>query len=185
MTTLTQTKASALPRTGATALYLALVGFSLAFVITSISSIADRRATIAAEEDTLAQLEGRSVPTHRGDDLLLGAAPAGSPFLQGQTITVAGAALLQRIAASITKIGGKILSSQVDLQKADAKDGWIGLIVSCEIDQPSLQRLLYDVEAGMPFLFVDQLIVDAPDGGPSGGRLKVVLSVSGQWLERK
>ncbi len=185
MTPNDQPKTSAMRRIGAAALYLALVGASLVVVFLSVSSVADRRANIAAEEDALAQLEGRSPRTPRGVDLPLAGVPTGSPFLQGQTVNVAGAALIQRVAASITGIGGKILSSQVDLQKSDAKDGWIGLIVSCEIDQISLQRLLYDIEAGMPFLFIDQLVVDAPDGSPSGGRLKVVLSVSCQWLGRK
>lgn len=185
MTMRSWTKKPVLRNAGAAAFYVALVGLSLVVVIMSISSIADRRANIAAEENTLALLEGRSLFAHKDNDTLFGSAPTGSPFLQGQTVNVAGAALLQRVAASIIKIGGKILSSQVDLQKAGAKDGWIGLIVSCEIDQPSLQRLLYDVEAGMPFLFIDQLVVDAPESGPSGGRLKVVLSVSGQWLARK
>jgi general secretion pathway protein M len=185
MTTRSWTTTLALRRAGATALYAGLVGLSFIFVVMSIASIADRRANVAAEEETLAQLEGRSLSVHRDDDSPFGGAPNGSPFLQGQTVNVAGAALLQRVATSITRIGGKILSSQVDLQKTDAKDGWIGLIVSCEVEQPSLQRLLYDIEAGMPFLFIDQLVVDVPDTNASGSRLKVVLSVSGQWLGRK
>jgi len=185
MTMLSWTKMPALRRAGAAVLYAGLVASSLILVITLIASIAERRANVAAEEETLAQLEGRSLTVRRDDDSPFGAVPTGSPFLQGQTVNVAGAALLQRVAGSVTRIGGKIVSSQVDLQKADAKEGWIGLIVSCEIDQPSLQKLLYDVEAGMPFLFIDQLVVDAPENTPAGGRLKIVLSVSGQWLGRK
>ena len=38
----------------------------------------------------------------------------------------------------------------------------MSLIASCEVDQPALQQLLYDIEAGMPFLFVDQLEAQAP-----------------------
>jgi general secretion pathway protein M len=36
----------------------------------------------------------------------------------------------------------------------------------------------------MPFLFVDQLVVQAPQastGEESGGRMRVLLGVSGQW----
>jgi hypothetical protein len=43
-----------------------------------------------------------------------------------------------------------------------AKTGFVGLLVSCEMEQPSLQKLLYDLEAGMPFLFIDQLDVQVP-----------------------
>ena len=96
-------------------------------------------------------------------------------------MTVAGAALLQRVGAAVNRIGGNILSSQVELQKADSKDGWIGLVVSCEIEQSALQQLLYDLEAGMPFLFIDQLMVQAPVVGVQESRTRVLLSVSGLW----
>ena len=105
----------------------------------------------------------------------------GSPFLEGQTVTVAGAALLQRVADAVTRFGGNVLSSQVELQGTQAKDGYISLIASCEIDQTALQRLLYDVEAGMPFLFIDQLVAQAPAAAGEGGRMRVLLSVSGLW----
>jgi general secretion pathway protein M len=173
-----------LQRPGAIALYVAFVVLSLVATIMSISAIAERRANIAAEEHMLAQLAGHSY-VRKNDNAPLGAAPSGSPFLQGRTMNVAGAALLQRVAGAITRAGGNVLSSQVDLQKADAKDGWVGLVVSCEVEQSSLQTLLYDIEAGMPFLFIDQLVVDAPEIGADGGRLKVLLSVSGQWLSGK
>ena len=77
---------------------------------------------------------------HKDDGSPLGTPPTGSPFLEGQTVNVAGAALLQRVATAVNQIGGSVLSSQVDLQKADAKDGWIGLVVSCEIEQAALQQ---------------------------------------------
>ena len=43
-----------------------------------------------------------------------------------------------------------MLSSQIDLQGTDSKKGFVSLTASCEVDQPALQQLLYDVEAGMP-----------------------------------
>jgi len=48
-----------------------------------------------------------------------------------------------------------------------------------------LQKVLYDLEVGMPFLFVDQLDVQVPQMAASNeagaGRIRVVLGVSGQW----
>jgi general secretion pathway protein M len=46
-----------------------------------------------------------------------------------------------------------------------------------------VQPLLYDLEAGMPFLFIDQLVVQAPQAGTGeeGSRMRVLLAVSGQW----
>jgi general secretion pathway protein M len=63
------------------------------------------------------------------------------------------------------------------------------LLVSCEMEQPALQKLLYDLEVGMPFLFVDQLDVQVPQttaADESGtGKIRVVLGVSGQWQGNK
>jgi general secretion pathway protein M len=61
------------------------------------------------------------------------------------------------------------------------------MLASCDIDQPNLQRLLYDIEAGMPFLFVDQLVVQTPLSTASSGegKLRILLSVSGQWQGAK
>ena len=57
------------------------------------------------------------------------------------------------------------------------------------MEQPALQRLLYDLEVGMPFLFVDQLDVQVPQtttGNESGtGKIRVVLGVSGRWQGNK
>src|SRR5271166_3591323 len=50
-------------------------------------------------------------------------------------------------------LGGNVLSSQIDLQGPHSAEGFIGLTESLEIDQASLQPLLYDLEAGMPYLF--------------------------------
>jgi general secretion pathway protein M len=51
------------------------------------------------------------------------------------------------------------------------------------VDQPGLQQLVYDLEAGLPLLFVDQLVVQAPPAvvNTGEGRLRVLLTVSGQW----
>jgi general secretion pathway protein M len=164
----------------AVAIYVVLVGVLLATTWIALSSIGERRAMVLAAENMLAQLEGRSLAAKDGRSPL-GAAPAGSPFLEGPTVNVAGAALLQRVGAAVTRIRGNVLSSQVELQKADSKDGWVGLVVSCEIEQASLQQLLYDLEAGMPFLFIDQLVVQAPVVGVEESRMRVLLAVSGQW----
>ena len=55
------------------------------------------------------------------------------------------------------------------------------------IDQSGLQRLLYDVETSIPFLFVDQLVVQVPASiAASGdGKLRILLAVSGQWQGAK
>lgn len=162
--------------------YWLIVAALLALVAQSLVGIADRFATVAATTDLLAQIEDRrSSPNLPGG--LPTTAPAGSPFLEGPTVTVAGAALLQRVTGAVAKVGGTIQSSQVELQGAQSGDGFISLTASCEMPYTMLQPFLYDLEAGMPFLFVDQIVAQAPvaAGGPENGPMRVLLSVSGQW----
>lgn len=170
---------------GAAAIYIALLAVLIGVVWYAVSAIGERRATVQATETMLAQLEGRSLQAARGGGGPLGTAPPGSPFLEGQTVTVAGAALLQRVGGAVSHVGGSVLSSQVELQRADSQDGWIGLIVSCDLNMESLQQLLYDLETGMPFVFMDQLVVQAPVTGVAASRMRVLLAVSSQWGGRK
>jgi general secretion pathway protein M len=166
----------------AVTLYLAAIGLLASGSFVALADIADRRAAVAAMSELLTRLEGR-VPQHASDPSSPpGPAPAGSPFLEGQTVTVAGAALLQRVATTVTRLGGSVLSSQVDVAGPEAKNGYVNLIVSCEIEQAALQALLYDLESGMPFLFIEQLVAQAPTNMAAGGeRLRLLLAVSGMW----
>ncbi|MFO1133992.1 MAG: type II secretion system protein GspM [Rhodoblastus sp.] len=109
--------------------------------------------------------------------------PAGSAYIEGQTTTVAGAALQQRIGAILAEAGGSVLSSELDLRDAGAEGGRIGLVVACDIDQNALQRALYEIEAGMPVLTVDRLSVQTAAGNEKSAapRLRAQLSVSGVW----
>ncbi len=173
----------------AAALYVVVV---LALASASVLAVLDfmqRRQDVAATADTLNLLQARNPVRHLAATAGAGdaAVVTGSPFLEGPTVTVAGASLMERVAGAITRVGGNMLSSQVDLQGTQAKDGFVAVSVSCEIEQSSLQKLLYDLEAGMPFLFVDQLVAQTPEGAPGavGSRLHLLISVSGQWQGAK
>ena len=167
----------------AVVLYIAVLGALLATAVFAISDIAGHRERLSQTADLLDQLRGRK--PRGGSASSVAAEHPGTPFLEGPTVTVAGATLLQRVASAVANVGGTIQSSQVDVLGTQARDGLVGLVVSCEMEQPALQKLLYDLEAGMPFLFVDQLDVQVPQttaATESGaGRIRVVLGVSGQW----
>jgi general secretion pathway protein M len=170
---------------GAAILYLGLVLLFGVIAWTTTVDLLERRAAIAATADDLAQLEGRKPAAPRGD--VNAAGMTGSPLLEGATITTGGASLLQRVADAVTKLGGNILYTQVDLQGAQSKEGFVSVTVSCEVEQPALQQLLYDLESGMPFLFVDQLVAQGPavPGTMPEGKLRVLIAVSGQWQGSK
>jgi len=165
----------------AVASYAAVVIVLIALAWSCMSDILERRQAIAASADLLAQLEGRK-PRTAAPGSAESHIPTGSPFLEGQTLTVAGAALLQRVADAVTKVGGNVLSSQVDVQGVQAKDGYVSVLASCELDYAALQKLLYDLEAGMPFLFIEQVVAQTPQtGSVETGRMRLLLSVAGRW----
>jgi general secretion pathway protein M len=156
---------------------LLLIGFSLSEMVT-------RRQEVSQLSETLAQIQGRGIARRSGDVRESQARPEGSPFLEGQTITVASAALLQRVADAVLRVGGTMLSSQVELEGANAKVGFVSVVATCELEEPKLQALLYDLEAGMPFLFIEQLVAQLTTTSGSQ-RMRLLLSVSGQWQAPK
>jgi general secretion pathway protein M len=166
--------------------YTVLVFALLFTVITSIADIFGQRAEVASSAAMLEQLDGRRPATAPGQSTDV-SMPSGSEFLEGATVTVAGAALIQRVAGAVTKFGGNVLSTQVELKGTQSKAGFLSILASCEIEQVGLQQLLYDLEAGMPFLFIDQLVVQAPStlSGSGNGKLRILLAVSGQWQGSK
>jgi len=93
----------------AVVLYLAVTGGLLATAGLSIANILDHQRALAQTSDLLDQLRGRKA---RGAASASADHP-GTPFLEGRRLTVAGAALLQRVATAIGNVGGTIQSSQV------------------------------------------------------------------------
>jgi general secretion pathway protein M len=165
--------------------YVGLVVVLLFTVVTSISDLIDQRSEVTASANMLEQLEGHRTGAKKnvpGETM-----PSGSAYLEGATVTIAGASLLQRVASAVSKFGGNVLSTQLDVQSPSSKPGFLSMIASCEIEQPQLQQLLYDLEAGMPFLFIDQLVIQTPTTatGSQPGKLRVLLGVSGQWRGAK
>jgi general secretion pathway protein M len=183
----------AIPRYLGPAPYVAAIGYcalllALAFVVWGgVADVVGERAAIAAATDVLSRLEGRSPPPSAPTGSADVSISTGSAFLEGATVTVAGAALLQRVARAVAQRGGNILSSQVDLEGVKSKASFVSITVSCEIEEPRLQQVLYDLEAGMPFIFVDQLVVQAPVAASAapGGKMRVLLGVSSQWQGAK
>ena len=139
-------------------------------------------ADMALLRERAAQLDSR-VTSNLNGDASGGAELARSPFLEGQTVTLAGAALQQRIERGVAGAGGVLLSSQVDLDGPQSKDRFLSLTVSLDITEPNLQAFLYDLEAGTPYLFVDSFEARAPEavGGANSERMRVTMIVSGQW----
>jgi general secretion pathway protein M len=169
------------PPSIAASVYGGLLVVLIAAAALPLKGLLDQRSAVEQLSETLRQLDARG-PAATHPDAAGDATMAGSAFLEGSTVTIAGAALLQRVNGVVTRHGGSVSSSQLDLQGTQAKDGFISVTANFDLEQPALQQIIYDLEAGMPFLFVDELVVQGPSpAATSGGKLHVSISVSGQW----
>lgn len=162
--------------------YVVLVGGLVAISATTLLGLVQNARAISAQSRLLAEISNRKPP-------LVASAPGAraltdSPFLDGESVTIAGAALQQRVASAIVTAGGTVMSSQIDVDGEEAGNGIVRLLTSFEVSQSGLQKMLYDIEAGMPFLFVVSITVEAPQG--SGEQVSAVMRVSmeveGRWL---
>ena len=168
----------------AAVLYLAAVGLFVVTAALGILNITDHIRGLQQTSEELEQLrsrEGRTPPVQAGE-------AEADPFLEGPTLTVASAALQQWVNAAIVGVGGAVQSSQVDITTG-GKDGIVSLLINFELDQPALQKLLFNLETGSPLLFIDQIDVQTPQSGLASddraGLLRVSLDLSGRWRGAK
>src|SRR5450631_453718 len=85
----------------AAGLYVAVAGGLLAVAGLAVADIVDHQRALAQTSDLLDQLQGRKA---RGGTSSVAAEHPGTPFLEGPTVTVAGATLLQRVAAAVSDV---------------------------------------------------------------------------------
>ena len=163
----------------AVAVYLAAVACFLGGSLWLIGDLMTRSDRVAQMSSRLEQLSARSPQRKVGAPDKAGL----SLFLSGRTMTIAAAALEQRVKDAVERSGGELTSSQVEPDNQDAKDGFVRLTASIEVDQPGCQKILYEVEAGTPYLFVDKLSIQSPEdfGEPETGRFRMTLAVVAQW----
>ena len=162
--------------------YVVLVVICVLTTLFMLADIFEQYRARTASLEALARLEGRFSSEHGGIKHLR---PTGSAFLEGKTITVANAALLQRLTSIIINARGTVVSSEMVQRAGQTKDDYVSAIANCELEQDALQRVLYEIEAGMPFLFIDQLNVRVAPDASQGARLRVMLGVAGVWTGGK
>jgi general secretion pathway protein M len=161
--------------------YGALVIALVITVFVAAIDLVQRHRAIIESTELLARFEHRTPSPSAEPGRVTGDQPQGSPFLDGQTVTIASAALLQRVNDAITRAGGNVVSSEVAPQDSRSADGFVQITATCELEQKALQGLLYDIEAGMPFLFVNQILAQAPSPESQNGQMRLELVVSGLW----
>jgi general secretion pathway protein M len=143
----------------------------------SLTAAFDDDAWLADNRDRGRALAPRPAPTPPGGD----PAPAAGALVGAKTVGVAAASLQQRVEAAAREVGAKTLSSRVDPQSASAANGALAYVGEIELDAAVLQRLLYNIEAGTPFLEIDDLSIRPLRDAEAGERLRVSLAVTAYW----
>jgi len=138
----------------------------------SLRQAASDVALVGAEAQALQAREARFRPR-------AGRSPSLAPSFVARSITLAGAALQQRIEAAVASAHGQLISSKVDVAAGRDKSR-IALSAEMTIDEKDMQALLFDIETGRPYLFVDAFEARSAQGAGTPA-LRVSLSVSGQW----
>ena len=161
---------------------VAVVVVALGAALSSALSLRDARADLARLNEQALDLDARE----KRLTLSTGGEKAASPFFEAHTITLAGAALQQRLEAAVTAAHGRLVSSRVEVAPRGDERA-ISLAAELTIPEPDMQSLLYDLETGRPYLFVESIEARAPEKSAeaSAGALRVALTVSGQWNATK
>jgi general secretion pathway protein M len=158
----------------------ALAAIALALAAAASTALALRQtqgevALLRAQAQALEARAQRASPRRAAD-------PNASPFFRASSITQAGAALQQRMEAAIAAAHGRLISSKVEVASG-ADRSRISLTAEMTLAAGDMQALLFDLETGRPYLFVNAFEARAQEGAATGA-LRVSLAVSGQWSPR-
>jgi general secretion pathway protein M len=141
---------------------------------------------LAEQRDQLAALEARSRTTvnRRAQNQNL-AAPA-TAFLDAPTSGLATAQFQSYLSELVAGQHAVLVSSGIPVE-SDAKDDAIRLQISLNATLSALQALLYRLESGSPYVFVDALLVQrtgSAERAASDPALKVNLTVRAFWRRK-
>ena len=110
---------------------------------------------------------------------------AAAGYLTGANETLVAAELQDRLKAAVAHTGGQLKSTQVVTTAENTKSRRVVVRGQISVSLASLQRVLYEIESGTPYLFVENLDihpVSNPRAGSNAdgdGLLEVRLDVYG------
>ena len=153
----------------------------IVWIVWSVGAALTTAQAVRVQSETLVSLQERLSGLSGGLDA---AADAASVYLPGETAAVAGAALQRIVMNTVEAAGGRFAESEIaPLQEGE--EGSVILRTSFDTDIAGLQRVLFDLETGLPILLFESLSVQT---GTNIGSveseqpmLRVAISVEGYW----
>ncbi len=81
------------------------------------------------------------------------------PLLKGKTFGIAGANLQKIVSVIVNKNGGTVKSIQLADKKIQGNLVGVSINTKISTDINGLQKILYNIETGSPYLFIEGLII--------------------------
>jgi general secretion pathway protein M len=156
--------------------------------VTTLLSWSDAAKTLDEQRDQLAGLQARvgDVAGRRRQAQISVAPPPA--FLDATTSGLAAAQFQAYLSQMIVDQRALLVSSGIQPAARDAKSDEIRLQVALTATLPALQTLLYKLESGTPYVFVDALLMQ-PGGSTERSNtadpvLKVTMTVRALWRRK-
>jgi general secretion pathway protein M len=150
-------------RLAALALLIAVLGAVYLYgVMPLFAAYRDIDAEIEGAEELLAGFERIAARRQTYEDQLetLGRRQTGvGIYLSGTTNALAAADLQDRVKDAVEANGGQLRSIQILPEKADGAFTRVSVRVQLTANMAGFHRILYSLESGKPFIFVDNLDV--------------------------
>jgi hypothetical protein len=172
--------------TGAAALLLLLLLLAGGGALAGISVVETKRLELDALQTQLDNLTRRRPPSPSSD---AEAKISVQPFLAEESFALAANALQRRVVGLIEESEGKLLTVGVDppITGDEELARRVSVQVTAELTNEALQKVLYELEKSVPFVFVDTFGVsrkqtgDGDETAEAQGEppLSVSLSVTG------
>ena len=168
---------------------LAAAAVILVFCVTAVTLSLQVRSEAYAElsekQDALALLESRVGGGAKARGPVRNPAAPAAAFLTTTTQGLAGAELQAYLAQLAAAQNSEVVSSGVQPTGRDDPPETIRLQATLTATIGSLQTLLYQLETGTPYVFVDSVAVQLPNAGMAGTRqdpvLRVTLVIRALW----
>jgi general secretion pathway protein M len=96
--------------------------------------------------------------------------PTTEGFLRSANESLAAAELQGRLNSSVAAARGELRSAQILAARDEGAFRRVSIRGQIAVTMPQLQRILYDLEAGSPFLFLDNVDIRTRQAPPVRGR---------------
>lgn len=162
------------------ALVLAVYGVAIGPLLDSYANNKRAIEELRNAEGRYAEVAGEAPALQKQLESLRRQSAATAGYLEGQNETMIAAALQDRVKAAVMQTGGQLKSTQVLSSAGNTKSRRVAVRANIALSLAALQRVLYELESGSPYLFVDNLGVRPLVNPRAGGQVdgEALLDVS-------